>query len=464
MKGKNEVKGYADNIPVYCAHDAIVPLGELRPNPKNPNMHPEEQLKRLGALIRGAGWRNPITVSTRSGLIVRGHGRLAAAQLEGLTEAPVDYQNYMSDAEELADLVADNRIAELADPDMQKLAGIFEEIMASDISMDMTGYTFAEYSEIADALSDALDGLTGLDDEVTPPPEPVSRLGDMWVLGGRHKVFCGDSTNRENVDNLLHGGGVHLLLTDPPYNVDYEGGTEQKLKITNDDLSENAFKKLLLNAFTNAKEHLVSGGAFYIFHPDGNGLTFREICEEVGLHVRQCLIWVKNTFVMGRQDYQWQHEPCLYGWKEGAHYFTKDRTQSTVFEDAAVNFSKLKKQELVDLLTKLHSTDEPTTVIHENKPVRSALHPTMKPVALLLRLIKNSSRRGEIVYDPFGGSGSTLIACEQAERVCYTMELDPKYVDVIVKRYMLVTGKDDVVCIRNGSELSRREVSKLIKE
>lgn len=207
MKGKNEVKGYADNIPVYCAHDAIVPLGELRPNPKNPNMHPEEQLKRLGAIIRGAGWRNPITVSTRSGLIVRGHGRLAAAQLEGLTEAPVDYQNYMSDAEELADLVADNRIAELADPDMQKLAGIFEEIMASDISMDMTGYTFAEYSEIADALSDALDGLTGLDDEVTPPPEPVSRLGDMWVLGGRHKVFCGDSTNRENVDNLLHGGG-----------------------------------------------------------------------------------------------------------------------------------------------------------------------------------------------------------------------------------------------------------------
>ena len=246
MKGKNEVKGYADNIPVYCAHDAIVPLGELRPNPKNPNMHPEEQLKRLGAIIRGAGWRNPITVSTRSGLIVRGHGRLAAAQLEGLTEAPVDYQNYTSDAEELADL--------------------------------------------------------------------------------------------------------------------------------------------------------------------------------------------------------------------------KDRTQSTVFEDAAVNFSKLKKQEMVDLLTKLHSTDEPTTVIHENKPVRSALHPTMKPVALLLRLIKNSSRRGEIVYDPFGGSGSTLIACEQAERVCYTMELDPKYVDVIVKRYMLVTGKDDVVCIRNGSELSRREVSKLIKE
>lgn len=363
MKNKNEVKGYADGIPVYCAHDAVVPVSEMRPNPKNPNTHPEEQLKRLGAIIRGAGWRNPITVSTRSGLIVRGHGRLAAAQMEGLTEVPVDYQNYASDAEELADLVADNRIAELADPDMQKLAEIFEEIVSSDTSIDMTGYTFSEYSEIADALSNAIDGLADPDDEITPPPETVSRLGDMWVLGGR-----------------------------------------------------------------------------------------------------QCIIWVKNAFVIGRQDYQWQHEPCLYGWKEGAHYFVKDRTQATVVEEEAVDYAKLKKQELIELLEKQRSGDEPTTVIRENKPIRNSMHPTMKPVPLLLRLIKNSSRRGEIVFDPFGGSGSTLIACEQADRVCYTMELDPKYVDVIVKRYMLVTGKDDVICIRDGRELSRREVSKLIQE
>ena len=464
MKNKNEVKGYADGIPVYCAHDAVVPVSEMQPNPKNPNTHPEEQLKRLGAIIRGAGWRNPITVSTRSGLIVRGHGRLAAAQMEGLTEVPVDYQNYASDAEELADLVADNRIAELADPDMQKLAEIFEEIVSSDTSIDMTGYTFSEYSEIADALSNAIDGLADPDDEITPPPETVSRLGDMWVLGGRHKVFCGDSTSREDVDKMWHGGGYDLLLTDPPYNVDYEGGTGEKLKIANDNLSESAFEKLLREAFENAKEHLKPGGAFYIFHSDGNGLIFRKTCEAAELHVRQCIIWVKNAFVIGRQDYQWQHEPCLYGWKEGAHYFVKDRTQATVVEEEAVDYAKLKKQELIELLEKQRSGDEPTTVIRENKPIRNSMHPTMKPVPLLLRLIKNSSRRGEIVFDPFGGSGSTLIACEQADRVCYTMELDPKYVDVIVKRHMLVTGKDDVICIRDGRELSRREVSKLIQE
>ena len=177
MKNKNEVKGYADGIPVYCAHDAVVPVSEMRPNPKNPNTHPEEQLKRLGAIIRGAGWRNPITVSTRSGLIVRGHGRLAAAQMEGLTEVPVDYQNYASDAEELADLVADNRIAELADPDMQKLAEIFEEIVSSDTSIDMTGYTFSEYSEIADALSNAIDGLADPDDDWA--------ICGYWAVGTR---------------------------------------------------------------------------------------------------------------------------------------------------------------------------------------------------------------------------------------------------------------------------------------
>ena len=214
MATKKEVKGYADGIPVYCAHDAIVPVGQMRPNPKNPNMHPDEQLKRLGAIIRGAGWRNAITVSLRSGLIVRGHGRLAAAQLEGLAEVPVDYQNYASEAEELADLVADNRIAELADPDMQKLAGIFEEINAAEFPIEMTGFTFAEYSEIADALSAAAENLIGADDEVPLPKNPISKRGDLWILGDRHRVYCGDSTKTADVAKVFHGGGVCTFIID----------------------------------------------------------------------------------------------------------------------------------------------------------------------------------------------------------------------------------------------------------
>lgn len=446
MATKKEVKGYADGIPVYCAHDAIVPVEQMQPNPKNPNMHPDEQLKRLGAIIRGAGWRNAITVSLRSGLIVRGHGRLAAAQLEGLAEVPVDYQNYASEAEELADLVADNRIAELADPDMQKLAGIFEEINAAEFPIEMTGFTFAEYSEIADALSAAAENLIGADDEVPLPKNPISKRGDLWILGDRHRVYCGDSTKTADVAKVFHGGGyAHLLLTDPPYNVDYEGGTKEKLKIENDNMSDSQFEKFLTAAFKCAKEHMSPGAAFYIFHADSNGLTFRKTCEDVGMHVRQCLIWVKNAFVMGRQDYQWKHEPCLYGWKEGdAHYFVDDRTQATVYEDKGIDLKKLKKDEAIKLLQDIFSDKQSTTVINEDKPARSAEHPTMKPVKLLARLIRNSTRPGETVLDPFGGSGSTLIACEQLGRICYTMEFDPKYCDVIIDRWEKLTGQKAV--------------------
>lgn len=208
MTKKLNVKGYADGIPVYCAHDAVVAVDDVHPNPKNPNMHPDEQLRRLGTIIRNAGWRNPITVSTRSGLIVRGHGRLAAAHLEGLSEVPVDYQNYASDAEELADLIADNRIAELADPDMQKLAGLFEEIALTDVPIDMTGYTLSEYSEIADALSVVVDGAIDADDEVPLPREAFTQYGDLWVLDGKHKILCGDSANEAEIHKMWQGGGV----------------------------------------------------------------------------------------------------------------------------------------------------------------------------------------------------------------------------------------------------------------
>lgn len=214
---KIKAKGNADGIPVYCAHDAIVPIGEMHPNPDNPNQHPEEQLRRLGAIIRGAGWRNPITVSTRSGLIVRGHGRLAAAEIEGLQAVPVDYQDYATEAEELADLIADNRIAELSDPDLQKLAGLFETINAAELPIEMTGFTFSEYSEIADALGQATENLIDPDEEIPLPATPTSKRGDLWILGGKHRVYCGDSTRKSDVDAMWHGGGgVCLLVVDRP--------------------------------------------------------------------------------------------------------------------------------------------------------------------------------------------------------------------------------------------------------
>ena len=232
---KPEPKATADNIPVYCAHDAIVKTADMKPNPKNPNQHPEEQLRRLGSIIRAAGWRNPITVSTRSGLIVRGHGRLMAAQLAGLNEVPVDYQNYATEADELADLVADNRIAELSDPDMQKLAEVFASIEESDTSIDLTGYSREEYDELSAAFSDAIEAtaapLPENPDEIIPetPSEPVTQYGDVWILGGRHRVMCGNCTVPADRDKLLDGAAPQILLTDPPY---CSGGFQETGKST----------------------------------------------------------------------------------------------------------------------------------------------------------------------------------------------------------------------------------------
>lgn len=215
-------------------------------------------------------------------------------------------------------------------------------------------------------------------------------------------------------------------------------------KILNDNMDDISFYNFLYDYYTQMNEHLKVGGGFYIFHADSEGLNFRKALFDVGLKVRQTLIWVKNTLVLGRQDYQWKHEPCLYGWKEGAgHYFTPERTETTVIEDK-IDLSKLKKEEMLKLLEEIYSENLPTTIIHEDKPLRNDLHPTMKPIKLCARLIKNSSKRNEIVYDGFCGSGSTLIACEQLGRTCYAMELDPKYVDVIIKRWEEFTGKKAV--------------------
>lgn len=266
--------------------------------------------------------------------------------------------------------------------------------------------------------------------------------GEVWLLGN-HRLMCGDSTKEEDVAKLMGGEQVHLLLTDPPYNVDYQGGTKDKMKIANDNMDDVAFVGFLTAAFNCATQAMRPGAAFYIWHADSKGWEFRSALKEAGLTLRETLIWVKNALVLGRQDYQWRHEPCLYGWKEGAaHYFINDRSQSTVIEDAGVDYRKLKKDELLKLVLQLTDVSVPNTVIYEDKPTKNDIHPTMKPVKLMARLIKNSTRPEELVLDLFGGSGSTLIACEQIDRKCFMMEFDPKYCDAILDRWEKLTGQE----------------------
>lgn len=266
--------------------------------------------------------------------------------------------------------------------------------------------------------------------------------GDVWELG-RHRLMCGDSTKEADVAKLMGGEQTDLLLTDPPYNVDYQSGTKDKMKIANDNMDDVAFVGFLTAAFNCAIQAMRPGAAFYVWHADSKGYEFRTALKEVGLTLRETLIWVKNALVLGRQDYQWRHEPCLYGWKDGAaHYFVDDRSQSTVIEDAGVDYRKLKKDELLKLVLQLTDVSVPNTVIYEDKPTKNDIHPTMKPVKLMARLIKNSTKQEQLVLDLFGGSGSTLIACEQINRKCFTMEYDPKYCDAILDRWEKLTGEE----------------------
>jgi len=279
--------------------------------------------------------------------------------------------------------------------------------------------------------------------------KPTAKEGDIYRLG-RHRLICGDSTDEKVIDILMGGNTADLFLTDPPYNVDYSSknealnaadkGNRVQKDIANDKMDGNAFQEFLYSAFSAAGKHLKPGGAFYIWHAGTEGLNFKLAVQRVGWELKQILIWVKNNIVLGRQDYQWKHEPCLYGWKPGAsHYFVPRRDLITVTEDGGIDLEAMTKAELKDLLTEILSL--PTTDIHEDKPLRSADHPTMKPLKLMGRLIKNSTRPGEIVLDIFGGSGSTMMAAEQLGRTCYMVELDPCYIDVINKRYEELTGE-----------------------
>ena len=407
-------------------------------NPRKDLKPGDTEYEKLKRSLEQFGYVEPVIWNKTTGRVVGGHQRLKVLIDLGITE--IDCVVVELDEErEKALNVALNKIS--GDWDKDKLALLISDLQGADFDVSLTGF---EPSEIDALFKDTLQGGVKEDDfdvdaELENPA--FSKAGDIWRLG-RHTLVCGDSTKPETYDALLGSTKVNLVITDPPYNVDYTGGTKDHLKIEGDAQSPEAFATFLLQAFKAAEAVMKPGAAFYIWHPDLGGLTFRDAILRAGLTVRQCLIWNKNALVLGRQDYQWKHEPCLYGWKDGAaHYFDESRSEATVIPDGEeVDPKKLKKEELVALCTKLLAEDRKTTVIDEDKPSRSEEHPTMKPIRLMARLIKNSTRPDETVLDTFGGSGSTLIACEQLRRRCCMMEIDPRYCDVIITRWETLTG------------------------
>lgn len=413
-----------------------MPIGCIKPYDRNPRKN-DGAVEALANSITEFGFKNPIIVD-KDLVIIAGHTRLKAAKLLGLKEVPVVVASDLSEAQTRAYRLADNKTGELAEWDDDLLQ---EELDALDDEFDMEDFGFE--AEIVDDLQI----MEAMDEPPIPetPEEPVSKPGDIWRCGD-HLVMCGDATNPYEMARLMDGELADLAVTDPPYNVDYTGKTADALKIENDRMEESRFVEFLSDAFRTMAENMRGGGEFYIWHAGMECKAFKEAVDMSGLDAKQYLIWVKNSLVLGRQDYQWIHEPCLYGWKPGAsHYFTDDRSLVTVMEQEPLDPTTMKKEELVDLVMRIFDAKIPTTVIKENRPTRNDMHPTSKPIKLMARLISNSSQRGEIVLDPFGGSGSTLLACESLGRRCRTMELDPRYCDVIIKRWEEQTGKKAVL-------------------
>ena len=397
-------------------------ITELRAYEKNPR-HNEKAVDAVAASIREFGFKVPIVID-KENVIAAGHTRVAAARKLGLEKVPCIVADDLTEEQIRAFRLADNKTAELAEWDEDLLA---EELkMLDDIDMSEFGFDMSEYDDDKD--------IEEVDFEDNPEEEPTAKLGQIYQLG-EHRLMCGDSTDPKDVEKLMGGQVADMMVTDPPYNVNYESTAG---KIKNDNLRDEEFLQFLQKAMKCASDSLKSGGAYYVWYATAESRNFQNACISQSLAVKQVLIWVKNQFVLGRQDYQWIYEPCLYGWKEGAaHYFINNRSETTVLEEPQ-DFKKMKKEELVELLEKLFDT---TDVIRENKPSKSELHPTMKPVALFARLIRNSSKKGEIVLDLFGGSGTTMMACEQLGRKAYLMEYDPHYADVIIKRWEEYTGK-----------------------
>ena len=383
-----------------------VKLDALIPYARNSRTHSDAQVAQIAASIKEFGFTNPVLID-ETGSIIAGHGRVMAARKLAIADVPSIRLTHLTEAQKKAYVIADNKLALNAGWDDEMLAVELTDLKDMGFDLDLTGFSTDEIEALL--APTGTEGLTDEDAVPEVPEAPVTVLGDVWLLG-KHRVMCGDSTSIDAVERLMAGGGADMLLTDPPYNVEYTGKTKDALKIKNDSMGDDDFRQFLRDAFVSADSVMKSGSVFYIWHADSEGYNFRGATHDAGWKVRQCLIWKKQTLVMGRQDYHWKHEPCLYGWKEGAgHLWAADRKQ--------------------------------TTILEFDKPSRNGEHPTMKPVGLFEYQMLNNTKGGDIVLDLFGGSGTTIIAAEKNGRYGYLMELDPKYCDVIVQRWQEFTGQ-----------------------
>lgn len=405
---------------------------ELIPYENNARIN-DEAVEFVANSIAEFGFKNPIIIDANN-VIIAGHTRLKAAQSLGITKVPCIIADDLTEEQIKAFRIADNSTSQVAQWDMEKLLSELQ-----DIDTDMSKYGLAEQMK---ALEKELEKEAEEDEYVIPETiEPRVKLGEIWQLG-KHRLMCGDSTKESDVKKLMDGELADLIFTDPPYNVAIENS--QGMTIENDDIEQAEFRKFLIEAFKGANNSLKEGGAFYVWYAIREHINFESALNHVGLRVREQLIWVKNSFTFGRQDYKWKHEPCLYGWKEGAaHYFVEEFNHPTVIEDM-LDFDKMRKDEMKKLLQDIYSEKVATTVIHEDKPLKNDLHPTMKPLKMCGELIRHSSRKEELVLDLFGGSGSTLIVCEQINRRCNMMEYDERYATVIVDRWEKLTKKKAV--------------------
>lgn len=399
----------------------LVPIEKLVPYVNNARTHNASQIMKLRSSLREFGFINPVIID-RDYNIIAGHGRVMAAREEKIDKVPCVFVDYLTEAQKKAYILADNRMAMDAGWDEQLLKVEIESLKAENFDVSLTGFDEKELSDLFDSEKDAKDDNFDVDKELQKPT--VTKAGDVWLLGAQ-KLICGDSTKEETYKMLMGEQKANLVVTDPPYNVNYQGSAG---KIKNDNLKNDQFYRFLLAAFTCMEKAMADDASIYVFHADTEGLNFRKAFADAGFYLSGTCIWKKQSLVLGRSPYQWQHEPCLFGWKKnGRHQWYSDRKQTTIWEF--------------------------------DKPKKNGDHPTMKPVPLIAYPIRNSSMTNCIVLDPFGGSGSTLIACEQTGRICRTIELDEKYCDVIVKRYIeQVKSAAGVYVIRENKKISYSEL------
>lgn len=401
----------------------LLPIDELIPYANNARTHSKEQINKIRSSLREFGFVNPVLIDKDKNIIA-GHGRCEAAKAEGIKEVPCVMVEHLTEAQKKAYIIADNKLALDAGWDNEILAVELESLKDLNFDVELTGFNAAEIDDLFSNIHDKEVSDDDFDVDAALEEEPISKQGDLWLLG-RHRLVCGDSTKAGTYETLMEGKKANLVVTDPPYGVSYNGSQGT---IQNDNLKDDEFYQFLFDAFTNMENHMANDASIYVFHADTKGHIFRKAFQDAGFYLSGVCQWVKQSLVLGRSPYQWKHEPCLFGWKKkGKHKWYAGRAETTVWEF--------------------------------DKPSKNNLHSTMKPVPLLAYPIKNSSLTNSIVLEPFGGSGSTWIACEQTDRVCYGAELDERFVDVIVKRFIEhVETDEDVYLLRHGQKIKYKDV------